>query len=149
RSHSYPANGYLWNRAAEANVTYRSYGEFCDSPRRGQVLSEPALPILAGHGDPMYRAWDLDYPDVKRAERFASEIRRFETEGGMPRLQVLRLGNDHTSGTKAGLRTPTAMVADNDLAVGLIVEAVSHSKFWGETAIFILEDDAQNGPDHV
>ena len=86
---------------------------------------------------------------MKRAERFAAEVRRFETEGGMPRLQVLRLGNDHTSGTKAGSRTPTAMVADNDRALGLIAEAVSHSKFWADTAIFVLEDDAQNGPDHV
>jgi hypothetical protein len=86
---------------------------------------------------------------VKRAERFIAELHRFEREGGMPRLQVLRLGNDHTSGTKVGARTPTAMVTDNDRALGLIVEAVSRSKFWGETAIFVLEDDAQNGPDHV
>ena len=91
----------------------------------------------------------MEYPDVKRAERFAAEIRRFEAEGTMPRLQVLRLGNDHTSGTNPGSRTPTAMVADNDRALGLLVEAVSRSKFWGETAIFVLEDDAQNGPDHV
>ncbi|MCX6953231.1 MAG: beta-propeller fold lactonase family protein [Verrucomicrobia bacterium] len=146
---AYPANGYLWNRAAEAGVSYRSYGEFCETPKRGPALAHPSLPILVGHIDPLYRAWDLEYPDVKRAERFAAEIRRFEAEGGMPRLQVLRLGNDHTSGTKAGSRTPTAMVADNDRALGLIVEAVSHSKFWGETAIFVLEDDAQNGPDHV
>ncbi len=144
-----PANGYLWDRAALAGVTYRSYGEFCNSPRRGAVLSEASIPILVGHIDPQYRAWDLDYLDIKRAERFAAELRRYETEGGMPRLQVLRLGNDHTSGTRAGARTPTAMVADNDRALGMIVEAVSHSKFWGETAIFVLEDDAQNGPDHV
>lgn len=146
---AFPANGYLWNRAAEAGVSFRSYGEFCHSPRSGKILSEPSLPILVGHIDPYYRAWDLDYLDVKRAERFIAELRRFETEGGMPRLQVLRLGNDHTSGTRAGARTPTAMVADNDRALGLIVEAVSHSRFWGETAIFVLEDDAQNGPDHV
>ena len=67
----------------------------------------------------------------------------------MPRLQVVRLGGDHTEGTKVGARTPTAMVADNDLALGRIVEAVSRSKFWADTAIFVLEDDAQNGPDHV
>ena len=67
----------------------------------------------------------------------------------MPRLQVLRLGNDHTQGTRAGKPTPTAMVADNDLALGRIVEAVSNSKFWADTVIFVLEDDAQNGPDHV
>jgi DNA-binding beta-propeller fold protein YncE len=146
---AFPANGYLWNRAAEAGVSYRSYGEFCDTPKNGPLLSVPSLPILVGHIDPLYRAWDMEYPDVKRAERFAAEIRRFEAEGTMPRLQVLRLGNDHTSGTNPGSRTPTAMVADNDRALGLLVEAVSRSKFWGETAIFVLEDDAQNGPDHV
>jgi YVTN family beta-propeller protein len=146
---AFPANGYLWNRAAEAGVSYRSYAEFCNTPARGPALSEPALPVLVGHIDPYYKAWDLEYLDIKRAERFAAEIQRFEREGGMPRLQVLRLGNDHTSGTKPGARTPVAMVADNDLALGRLVEAVSQSKLWGETAIFVLEDDAQNGPDHV
>ncbi|WP_414661134.1 bifunctional YncE family protein/alkaline phosphatase family protein [Horticoccus sp. 23ND18S-11] len=146
---AFPANGYLWNRAAEAGVSYRSYGEFCDTPKKGPILAEPSLPILVGHIDPYYKAWDLDYSDVKRAERFIAELRRFETEGGMPRLQVLRLGNDHTSGAKAGSWTPTAMVAENDRALGLLVEAVSRSKFWADTAIFVLEDDAQNGPDHV
>jgi hypothetical protein len=91
----------------------------------------------------------MNYPDIKRAARFISELHRFEREGGMPRLQVLRLGNDHTQGTRPGKPTPTAMVADNDLALGRIVEAVSTSKFWADTAIFVLEDDAQNGPDHV
>ena len=67
----------------------------------------------------------------------------------MPQLTILRLPNDHTSGTKAGMPTPVAFVADNDLALGRIVEAVSHSKFWPTTAVFVLEDDAQNGPDHV
>ena len=147
---AFPANGYLWNRAAEAGVSYRSYGEFCFTPKgRGPVQSVASLPILVGHIDEQYRAWDLDYPDVKRVERFASELRRFEREGGMPRLQVMRLGNDHTSGTKAGAWTPTAMVAENDRALGLLVEAVSQSKFWTDTAIFVLEDDAQNGADHI
>ena len=67
----------------------------------------------------------------------------------MPRLIILRLPNDHTAGTKRGAPTPAAYVADNDLALGRVVEAVSHGKFWKETAIFVLEDDAQNGPDHV
>lgn len=146
---AYPANGYLWDRAAAAGVSFRSYGEFCSTPKLGPELAAPSLPILAGHIDPLYRAWDLDYPDVQRAERFISELHRFEREGGMPRLQVLRLGNDHTQGTRAGKPTPTAQVADNDAALGRIVEAVSKSKFWTDTAIFVLEDDAQNGPDHV
>jgi hypothetical protein len=91
----------------------------------------------------------MDYPDVLRAQRFISELNRFEKEGEMPRLQIVRLPNDHTSGTTTNKITPTAAVADNDLAFGRVVEAVSRSKFWRETAIFVVEDDAQNGPDHV
>ena len=145
-----PAGGYLWDRAAAAGVSYRSYGEFCFTPTKpGAVQSIASLPSLVGHIDEQYRAWDMDYPDVKRAERFISELRRFERDGGMPRLQVLRLGNDHTQGTRAGKVTPTAMVAENDLALGLIVEAVSRSRFWNDTAIFVLEDDTQNGADHI
>jgi hypothetical protein len=99
--------------------------------------------------DPKFRGYDLDYPDVKRAERFISELQRFEKLGAMPRLQVLRLPNDHTYGTLVGKPTPTAMVADNDLALGMVIEGLSQSKFWKETAVFVIEDDAQNGPDHV
>jgi phospholipase C len=146
---AFPANGYLWNRAAEAGVTYWSYGEFCNTTRGGPVLAETSLPILRGHFDPHYRPWDLNYPDVKRAARFIAELRRMEALGDMPRLQVVRLGGDHTEGTKPGAHTPTAMVADNDIALGQIIEALSHSKFWADTAVFVLEDDAQNGPDHV
>ena len=144
-----PVSGYLWDRAKQAGVSYRSYGEFCalgatpDAPVRTRVAS------LEGHFDPGFRPWDMDYPDVKRAERFADELKRFEREGDMPRLQILRLPNDHTYGTSAGKPTPRAMVADNDLALGMLIEAVSRSKFWAQTAVFVLEDDAQNGPDHV
>ncbi len=141
-----PARGYLWDQAARAGVSYRSYGEFVRNTRNGATAN---IPILKDHVDPQYRGFDLNYFDVKRAERFVSEVRRFERDGDMPRLQVVRLGNDHTNGTKVGSRTPRAMVADNDLALGQIVEAVTHSKFWPQTAMFVLEDDAQNGPDHV
>jgi hypothetical protein len=146
---AYPAGGYLWDRAKEARVSYRSYGEFV-------VLfpapTEPAttrVKTLQGHIDEGYRGFDLNYYDTKRAERFISELRRFEKEGDMPRLQIIRLPNDHTSGVSRGKRTPTAYMADNDISLGRIVEAVSHSKFWPQTAIFVVEDDAQNGPDHV
>jgi hypothetical protein len=91
----------------------------------------------------------MEYPDVLRAERFIAELARFEHEGKMPQLQIMRLPNDHTYGTATGKLTPRAMLADNDLALGRVVEAVSRSKFWKETAIFVVEDDAQNGPDHV
>ena len=76
-------------------------------------------------------------------------MHRFEKAGAMPRLQILRLPNDHTAGTKVGSLTPTALVADNDLGLGRVVEAVSKSTFWNETAIFVIEDDAQGGVDHV
>src|SRR5262249_10969890 len=113
---------------------------------------EPAkamVKALEGHFDPRFRGYDLDYPDQKRADRFIEELQRFEKEGELPRLTILRLPNDHTSGTRVGKPTPTAYVADNDLALGRVVEAVSKSKFWKDTAIFVVEDDAQNGPDHV
>src|SRR6185436_6155479 len=104
---------------------------------------------LVGHIDENFHPWDLSYPDVKRAERFISELKRFEAEGDMPRLQILRLPNDHTHGATVGELTPKAYMGDNDLALGRLVEAVSRSKFWPRTAIFVVEDDAQNGPDHV
>ena len=86
---------------------------------------------------------------MKRVERFVSELKRFEVEGGMPALQVMHLGGDHTFGTDVGHHTPSAMVAENDLALGRLVDAVSHSKFWADTVICVLEDDAQSGSDHV
>jgi hypothetical protein len=143
-----PAGGYLWDRAAADGVTYRSYGEFTTSPT-AKGPGKAKVKTLEGHFDPEYHTFDTSYPDVKRAERFISELQRFEKEGEMPRLQIVRLPNDHTSGASPGKPTPTAQVADNDLAFGMLVEAVSKSKFWAQTAIFVVEDDAQNGPDHV
>jgi phospholipase C len=144
-----PANGYLWDRAREAGVTYRNYGEFIVAGKKAGEPNWTKLAALQGHFDPEYHVFDLEYPDQKRADRFIAELKRFETEGEMPRLQIVKLPNDHTEGTRAGALTPTAYMADNDLALGRVVEAVSHSKFWPRTAIFVLEDDAQNGPDHV
>jgi DNA-binding beta-propeller fold protein YncE len=144
-----PAGGYLWDRCAEAGVSYRSYGEWVEDAKKVGDPAKPRVKALEGHIDPLFRGWDLDYLDVKRAERFIEELHRFEREGELPRLTILRLPNDHTSGTKFDAPTPRAQVADNDLALGMVVEAVSKSKFWKDTAIFVVEDDAQNGPDHV
>jgi DNA-binding beta-propeller fold protein YncE len=144
-----PAGGYIWDRCAEAKLTYRSYGEYI---RNGKKPGEPgtaSVKGLEGHFDPQFRGFDLDYPDQKRADRFLEELAGFEKTGDLPRFIVLRLPNDHTSGTKPGAHTPVAQVADNDLALGRVVEGVSRSKFWKETAIFVVEDDAQNGSDHV
>ncbi len=137
-----PANGYLWNRAAEKNVTYRSYGEFVSD-------GKARLPVLEGHFDPEFPEYNLSVTDQKRADRFLEELARFEREGELPRLIVIRLPNDHTSGTRPGVPTVQAMVADNDLALGRVVEGLSKSKFWPQMAIFVVEDDAQNGSDHV
>jgi len=144
-----PGGGYLWDRAKEAGVTYRSYGEWVAN---GKGLGAPCTAktkSLEGHFDPWFRSFDTGYPDQKRADRFIDELHRFEKEGEMPRLQIVRIPNDHTSGTSPGKPTPIAQVADNDLALGRVIEALSHSKFWPEMAIFIIEDDAQNGSDHV
>ncbi|MBI1325550.1 beta-propeller fold lactonase family protein [bacterium] len=144
-----PAGGYLWDRAAAKNVTYRSYGEFTDNGPTPADPSTTKVKALQGHFDPKYRSYDLTYPDAKRAARFLEELAEFEAKGEMPRLIVMRLPNDHTSGTRPGSLTPTAMVAENDLAVGMVVEGLSKSKFWKNLAIFVIEDDAQNGSDHV
>jgi DNA-binding beta-propeller fold protein YncE len=144
-----PAGGYLWDRAAQSGVSFRSYGEWVAN---GKKPGDPAVAkasSLEGHFDPLFRSFDMDYPDVKRAEHFLGELARFEKEGEMPRLQIVRLPNDHTSGTSPGKPTPTAQVADNDLALGLMVEGLSKSRFWSRMAIFVVEDDAQNGSDHV
>ncbi len=144
-----PARGYLWDQAAKAGVSYRSYGEFVRNARSPGGAAIASIPILKDHIDPHYRAFDLTYPDAKRAERFIAEFRRLETAGQLPRLQVVRLGNDHTQGTRAGAWTPTAMVAENDLALGQLVAALTQTKTWPHLAVFVIEDDAQNGPDHV
>jgi DNA-binding beta-propeller fold protein YncE len=144
-----PAEGYIWDRCAEAGLSYRSYGEFI---KKGKTPKDPGtanVKALEGHFDPWYRPYDLDYPDQKRADRFIEELQRFEREGKLPQFTVIHLPNDHTYGTRLGKPTPTAMVADNDLALGRVVEAITKSKFWNETAIFVVEDDAQNGSDHV
>jgi hypothetical protein len=91
----------------------------------------------------------MDYPDIERAKVFLADLAEFEKSGTMPKFMFLRIGNDHTSGTAAGKIAPLSAMADNDYALGMIVEALSKSKFWPATAIFVLEDDAQNGPDHV
>jgi phospholipase C len=146
---AYPASGYLWDRARAAGVSYRSYGEFVQNGPTPQAPTRSRVPALKGHFDEHYAGFDLGYSDTNRSARFISELKRFEAEGDMPQLQILRLGNDHTHGSTRGQLSPTAYLADNDLAFGQIVDAVSHSKFWPRTAIFVLEDDAQNGPDHV
>jgi hypothetical protein len=106
-------------------------------------------PFLRAHTNPEYPSYDLKIRDQKRADVWLAELAAWTQRGSMPRLQILRLPNDHTSGARAGAPTPRAHVADNDLALGRMVEALSKSPFWKNTVVFVLEDDAQNGPDHV
>jgi DNA-binding beta-propeller fold protein YncE len=106
-----------------------------------------------GHFDPVFPFFEIDYPDQLRADEFLREfnayVRARGTAKGLPQFILLYLPNDHTGGTRMGKATPQASVADNDLAVGRVVDAVSHSPYWDDTAIFVVEDDAQNGADHV
>jgi YVTN family beta-propeller protein len=149
-----PTAGYLWDAAARAGVSLRNYGEFlgigAESPEgkyTGRFEGQGAN--LAPYTCPFFPGYDLEILDNFRVDLWLKEFRDFEKKGEMPRLQIVRLGNDHTAGTKKGNLTPKAYVADNDLALGRLVEALSKSKFWKETAVFVVEDDAQNGSDHV
>jgi YVTN family beta-propeller protein len=150
-----PSVGYIWDACERADVSVRSYGEFAvpheeaEDDRAGQPPYQGSVPGLAGHVCPDYPPYDLSIPDAQRVDVWLREFRRFESDGNLPRLSILRLGNDHTAGTRPGYPTPTAMIAENDAALGRIVEAVSNSRYWNDSAIFVLEDDAQNGPDHV
>jgi hypothetical protein len=143
-----PPQGYLWDFAKRAGVSVRSYGEFGAQETAGGEV-KATVPGLDGLVHPSFPPFDLSIPDAQRVDVWLEEFHKFEREGGLPQLSIIRLGNDHTQGTAPGARTPRAMVAENDVAVGRLIEAISHSKFWRESAIFILEDDAQNGPDHV
>ncbi len=145
---SAPADGYLWDFAARAGVSVRSYGEFAERKTPGGPV-EATVPGLRGKVHPSYPPFDLSIPDGERVDVWLKEFRELEKKGGLPRLSIIRLGNDHTFGTRPGALTPRAMVAENDRAVGRLIEAISNSTVWKESAIFVLEDDAQNGPDHV
>jgi YVTN family beta-propeller protein len=142
--------GYLWDNCAKHGLSFRSYGEFAS------FKSDPdSTPMfvgnrgLRGHAS---ESWDLAGKkgrDTDRAEAFIQELKEAESTGQWPSFMVMHLGENHTEGLVAGRFTPVAHVAANDVALGKIVEAISRSKFWPETAIFVIEDDAQNGPDHV
>jgi len=148
-----PAAGYLWTNAVAAGVSLRNYGHFVVDTAPGQPGGVQVASIKDGTLEAVtnrnYRGFDLEYPDVDRAGVFVRDLHAFETANEMPKLIMLRLGNDHTYGSMPGKLSPLSLFADNDYALGLIVDAVSHSKFWASTAIFVIEDDAQNGPDHI
>ena len=107
------------------------------------------MPNLDGQTDLHYPGWNLGIPDRRRIQRWAREFRHYEACGCLPTVEFVYLPQDHTVGTATTRPKPTAMIADNDLALGQLVDAVSHSSYWKYTAIFVVEDDAQDGPDHV
>jgi YVTN family beta-propeller protein len=171
---AYSPGGFIWDNALAHGRTFRDYGEgtvaakawkdaakkqpitFLDSYRdfvnhTGLITYSnwPGLDSLAPYMMTNTVGWEMSIPDVYRAAQFISELKAFEAKGDLPNLIVMDLPNDHTSGTDPGFPTPAAQVADNDLAFGQIVEAISHSPFWKDTCIFACEDDPQSGWDHV
>ncbi|MEK7677840.1 MAG: bifunctional YncE family protein/alkaline phosphatase family protein [Verrucomicrobiota bacterium] len=171
---AYAPTGFIWDNALAHGKTLRDYGEFTigitgwkDRARKGQpnfldfyhdflnqtglidINCRPAIASLGPYINTNTIGWNMDVPDVFRAAQFIRDLRQFERYGAMPNLSIICLPNDHTSGTKPQHPTPAAQVADNDLAFGQIVEAISKSRFWKETCIFAIEDDPQDGWDHI
>ena len=148
-----PASGYMWDLCARQGLTYRSYGEYAQLADDGTGM-EGRVPGLIGHVSPDYLNWGAR--DTENAAVFIREFDEYERnydsddpEKRLPNFIVMGLPEDHTKGSRPGTPTVQASVASNDYALGLIVERVSHSRYWPETAIFVIEDDSQDGPDHV
>ena len=147
---SEPANGYLWDLAQRAGISFRNYGEFVSPEGHGTERRYVGnKPFLAAHTNNEYPGFDLEIPDQHRIDVWLKDFQRDVRDGTLPQLTILRLPNDHTAALKAGALTPRALVADNDLAFGRFIEALSKTAYWQNTVVFVLEDDAQNGPDHV
>jgi YVTN family beta-propeller protein len=165
---AYAPTGFLWDNALAHKKTLRNYGEytsFTSEPKKAKwsdyyddyvnktnkvkVTATANSKGLEGRTHPAFPWWPPTMPDVYKARLFIDELKEFEKKGDLPNLLYVALPNNHTSGLSPDWPTPRAMVADNDLALGQLVEAVSKSKFWPETCIFVVEDDPQNGFDHV
>jgi hypothetical protein len=143
--------GYIWDQAIAKGLTFRTYGErerFVSSPETAPQVKDDKM-----RREWISKAWSealaKDARDYEKAEIFIRDLKEAETTGNFPNLIVMALPENHTHGLWPGAYTPEACVASNDVALGKVVEAVTHSKFWPETAIFVIEDDAQNGHDHV
>ena len=144
-----PHAGYLWDDAARHGVRFRNYGEFVTAPPNGSTPVSSMNAVLDANTDRNFATYDLAVEDVTRFNEWQREFDAYEATRSLPPLEIVRFPNDHTAGTRVGSVTPQGMVADNDLAVGRLVDVVSHSQDWGSTAIFVIEDDAQYGGDHV
>ena len=145
--------GHIWDKAIRAGVSLRNYGFMAiNLPHLepdGIQIQEVEDPVLAPYTNMYFRQHDRSFPDVKRMNVIFKELDQWEQAGNMPQLILITIGNDHTEGTRPGACTPSSCVAENDQALGVLVERVSRSRFWPSTAIFVLEDDSQDGPDHV
>jgi len=139
-----PENGFLWTMAKKAGVSFRDYGEMVAPEAWPKTQAD-----LGSDISPIYPPYNVEIPDQKRADAWIDEHRRFAADGNMPALEVLHLPSDHTAGGNPKYHTPRAYMADNDLALGRIIEALSKSPYWRDTVVFVLEDDSQAGPDHV
>ncbi len=164
---SVAASGFIWDNVLRWGKTFRNYGEFdyaTEKPdsswleiyrdwksgaNKIKISHNIGVERLRRYSHPTYPGWNMDIPDVLRASIFIKELKEFEKKGAYPNFTILYLPQDHTSGTSPNNPTPRACVADNDLAVGQCVEALSKSKFWKNMAIFVIEDDPQGGVDHV
>ena len=150
-----PAGGHLWDLAQRKGLTYRSYGEYAFRASEGAPMeAAPGISALYGHVSPKFKLPGMR--DTENVKVFLEEFEQYEKEFDsadplkrLPNYIVMSLGEDHTQGTRPGVPTPVAAVANNDWAIGQLVDRVSRSKYWAETAIFIIEDDAQDGPDHI
>jgi len=165
---AYASSGFIWDNVLRHGLTFRDYGEFVDAEidpptatfsdiyqdftdntKSVKIRAKANLEQLIPYICPTYVGFPNIVPDVYRAAEFIKELKEFEREDNFPNFIIMLLPNDHTSGTRPGRPTPQAALADNDLALGQIVEAISSSKFWNETCIFVTEDDPQAGLDHV
>lgn len=165
---AYASSGFIWDKVLEKKLSFRDYGEFVtaqitpenakwqehysdfiNNTNKIKINSITELASIRPFLCPTFVGFPETIPDVYRAGEFIKELNGFEKNGNFPNFMIMLLPNDHTAGTNENYPTPRAMVADNDLALGRIVEAVSKSKFWKETVIFVIEDDAQEGLDHI
>lgn len=142
RAVAFPKGGFIWDNCLRGGVSYRTYGEFADDNKANYKTIE-------GHFCPNYSSWDLDYQDIRREKDWEHDFDSLLNIQQVPRFNSIRFGNDHTSGMSKGAFSPLSAVADNDLAVGQFLEHLSHSSIWSQSVVFVLEDDAQNGADHV
>jgi YVTN family beta-propeller protein len=165
---SYSSSGFIWDNVLDHGRTFRNYGEmdyaepvppkatfseiygdFTSGERRIRFTQNIGIDRLRAYTCPEYPGWNMRIPDVLRAEVFLRELQAHEAKGSWPNFVIVFLPSDHTSGTAPGAPTPRAQVADNDLALGQVVEGITRSRFWPKTCIFVIEDDPQDGFDHV